>query len=562
MEPGLYVTFFSSDEPASRELPAVGPLYNVVLRHKSLVAERRTVMQAQELGVAIDRWLEAELEMQRATGEEPGGPKRSERRISARDGVFLRFAVFGDAHERDVVPELGPFASVVIGLGSVEADGRTLATRVASDLAPWQLTSGAGDEVDGMHKPDIAFRTASTSYHPSINPVAAQPPRAETPMVAPPAPVVAAPAPAPAAPVRTIPSEPAFAIPPRMESSSSPPASEPFFTPPPRTEQVIAPPPRTEQVIRPAAPTEHVIRPPAPTEQVIRPTPLTEQIIRPARSESDFTSPGDSGSTFLDRPRRQTEVYSARGEPAAPPEERLTPGDVELIARLDRERKDETLRARIHEGERKRLGIDEQAKDDATAVSMRYRAQAAAEPTYESESRFEWGPAMWRMRFAIIGVMLLMVAGYAFIVLRTGTAPTISGGQQVQYVGIAQRFTGARFEFVVNGIQRAQTAGTATARGLYYVVRIGATNKATDAQQLSPSDFTLVDANGTEYGPVSLSTGVYQGPENPGSPFLWPASFPSGRTTTFSVIFDVDPSLPRGMLLKLSDPPSIRVRLD
>ena len=509
--------------------------------------------------------------MQRATGEEPGGTKRSEKRISARDGVFLRFAVFGDAHERDVVPELGPFASVVIGPGSVEADGRTLATRVASDLAPWQLTSGAGDELDGMHKPDIAFRTASTSYHPSITPVTAQPPRAEASVVAPPAPLIAAPA--PAAPVPTIPSEPAFAIPPRVESLSPPPPppAKSFFTPPPRAEQVIAPSARTERVILPAAPTEQVIRPPAPieqvtqprTEQVIRPTPLTEQVIRPApRSEPEVTSPADSGNTFLERPRRQTEVYSARDEPTAPAEERLTPGDVELIARLDQERNDETLRARIHEGERKRLGIDEQAKDDAAAVSMRYRAQAAAEPTYESESRFEWGPAMWRMRFAIIGVMLLMVAGYAFIVLRTGTAPTISGGQQVQYVGIAQRFSGARFEFVVNGIQRAQTAGTATARGLFYVVRIGATNKGTDSQQLSPSDFTLVDANGTEYGPVSLSTGAYQGPENPGSPFPWPASFPAGKSVTFSVIFDVDPSLPRGMLLKLSDPPGVRVRLD
>lgn len=545
MEPGLYVTFFNGEEPANRELPAVGPLYNVVLRHKSLVAERRTVMQAQELGVAIDRWLEAELEMQRATGEEPGGPKRSEKRISARDGVFLRFAVFGDSQERDIAPELGPFAVVVIGPRSVEADGRRLATRAASDLAPWELASGAGEELDGTHKPDIAFRTASTSYHPSITPVPASP-QAEARADAPSATQVA-PAPAP------MPSGPAFLIPPRSEPIFSPaPATQPFFTPP-RGEQVVAPAPRTEQVIRPA-----------PTAQVIRPAPLTEQVVPTGpRTDPPAMPPADSGSLFVERPRRQTEVYSARGESAAPAEEaRLTPADVELIARLDRERNDETLRARIHEGERKRLGIDERAKDDATAVSMRYRAQAAAEPTYESESRFEWGPAMWRMRFAIIGVMLLMVAGYTFVVLRTGIAPTISGGQQVQYVGIAQRLSGARFEFVVNGVQRAQTAGTATARGLYYVVRIGATNKGTDSQQLSPSDFTLVDANGTEYGPVSLSTGAYQGPENPGSPFLWPASFPSGRTTTFSVIFDVDPSLPRGMLLKVSDPPGIRVRLD
>ena len=549
MEPGLYITFFNSDEPANRELPAVGPLYNVVLRHKSLVAERRMVMQAQELGVAIDRWLEAELEMQRATGDEPGGTKRAEKRVSARDGVYLRFAVFGDAREPDVAPELGPFAAVIIGPRSVDADGRTLATRAASDLAPWELASGAGEELDGMHKPDIAFRTASTSYHPSITPLVVRPP-ADAPSVAPAFPPVA-PTPPP------MPSEPAFAIPPRSETIFSPaPTTEPFFMPPPRTQPVIAPPPRTEQVIRPAA----------PTEQVIRPTPRTEQVIRTVpRADPPATTPADSGSLFVERPRRQTEIHTARGEPTAPTEEqgKLTPGDMELIARLDRERNDETLRARIHEGERKRLGIDEQAQDAASSVSMRYRAQAvAAEPVYEGESSLEWGSALWRMRFAIIGVLLIMVAGYSFIVLRTGTAPTIGQGQQVQYLGIAQRFSSARWEFIVNGVQRGPTAGTATARGTYYIVRIGATNKGADAQQLSPSDFTLVDANGKEYGPEGLASGAYQGPDNTASPFIWPASFASGRSVTFSVIFDVDPALPRGTLLKLSDPPGIRVRLD
>jgi hypothetical protein len=31
---------------------------------------------------------------------------------------------------------------------------------------------------------------------------------------------------------------------------------------------------------------------------------------------------------------------------------------------------------------------------------------------------------------------------------------------------------------------------------------------------------------------------------------------------TFSVLFHLDPSLPRGMLLKVSDQPNVRVRLD
>ena len=135
MEPGLYVTFFAKDEPASKELPPVGPLDNVVLRQHGLFAERRSVQQAQELGVAIDRWLEAELEFQRATGEEPGGAKRHERRFSSSDGVYVRFAVFGDAREHDLVPELGTFAVVVVRSGSIEADGVTLAKRTSSEIA-------------------------------------------------------------------------------------------------------------------------------------------------------------------------------------------------------------------------------------------------------------------------------------------------------------------------------------------------------------------------------------------------------------------------------------------
>ncbi|HEU5288131.1 MAG TPA: hypothetical protein VFV20_07000, partial [Candidatus Limnocylindria bacterium] len=107
MESGIYVTFFDAGEPPERELPPVGPLEHVVLRHRELVAERRTVGQAPDTGVEIARWLEAELELQRATGEEPGGPRRAEMRILARDGVYVRFAVFGDVRERDSVAELG-----------------------------------------------------------------------------------------------------------------------------------------------------------------------------------------------------------------------------------------------------------------------------------------------------------------------------------------------------------------------------------------------------------------------------------------------------------------------
>ena len=40
MEPGLYVTFFTEGEPLDGELPPVGPLEHLVVRDRSLLAQR------------------------------------------------------------------------------------------------------------------------------------------------------------------------------------------------------------------------------------------------------------------------------------------------------------------------------------------------------------------------------------------------------------------------------------------------------------------------------------------------------------------------------------------
>ncbi len=169
MEPGLYITFLSKDEPPDRELPPVGPLDLVVLRDRRLVAERRSVHQAEEPRVPIDRWLEAELELRRATGDEPGGTRRQDMRVTAHDRVFVRFTLFGEAGERDAAPELGPFTAVTVGPRSVEADGRVLATRAAGEVAPWELTS-EGSDAAAVHKPDVEFRTATGVYHATAEP--------------------------------------------------------------------------------------------------------------------------------------------------------------------------------------------------------------------------------------------------------------------------------------------------------------------------------------------------------------------------------------------------------
>jgi len=158
VEPGLYVTFFTEGEPMDGELPPVGPLEHVVVRDRSLMADRKDGQDADHFGGGL-RWIEAEQELRRATGQDPGGAKRPDLRIAAPEGVYLRFVSFGEADEHDPIPELGPYAVVVVGRRGVEADGDPLATRTGTDQNLWELTGVGGSAFVGLIRPDIAFRS-------------------------------------------------------------------------------------------------------------------------------------------------------------------------------------------------------------------------------------------------------------------------------------------------------------------------------------------------------------------------------------------------------------------
>jgi len=173
VEPGLYVTFFTEGEPYAAELPPVGPLQHVVVRDRMLIADRKD--DGTDHFGGGGRWVEAEHELRRATGNEPGGAKRPDLRIGAPEGVYVRFVSFGDAAEHDPVPELGPYAVVVVGRRGVEADGDPLATRTGTSQNLWELTGVGGSAFMGVVRPDIAFRTRSTTYHPAIKPFRAEP---------------------------------------------------------------------------------------------------------------------------------------------------------------------------------------------------------------------------------------------------------------------------------------------------------------------------------------------------------------------------------------------------
>jgi hypothetical protein len=441
MEPGLFVTFFDPDEARDRELPPVGPLDHVVVRHgPQLIAQRVAAHHVDETGVSVDRWFEAELELVRATGEESGGVRRTQMRFTSRDGLYLRFVSYGDAHERHRLAELGPFSSVVFRPREIEADGRVIATIAVADFPTWALNRNAGESFAGAYKPDVAIRAEGGKYHPSLG---------ATPEV------------------------------------------------------------NEAQPSRPAAP---VVKPPA-----------------------------------------------ARREETA-----LVTRDVELVQRLERERSSEdTLRARIFDENRQRTGANA-VGEPSSAWSPHYRTQtaptaAARAAAVAHDEGSSIGEALWRWRFAIIGVLLVgMVTYAAYIAIRTA-AP---GAAQYTAVNVGQRVTGTRWEWIVNGVRRAPDSGSVRAQGTFYFVNIAATNKATEDAMLSPSEFTLIDANGVEHPAAGLASGVYQGPGNPSSPNMWPPSFPVGRPVTFVVLFDVDPALGRGNSLAISDAPTVRVRLE
>jgi len=167
VDPGLYVTFFTEGEPMDGELPPVGPLEHVVVRDGALIADLKDGGWSDVFG-AGPRWTEAKQEFRRATGQEQGGRKRPDLRIGGPEGVYLRFVSFGEDAEHDPVPELGPYAVVIVGRHGVEADGDSLATRTGTSQTVWQLTGVGGSAFVGVVRPDIAFRTRSTKYHPEI----------------------------------------------------------------------------------------------------------------------------------------------------------------------------------------------------------------------------------------------------------------------------------------------------------------------------------------------------------------------------------------------------------
>ncbi len=213
-EQGVYLQFLDEGEPPDRELPPLGPFELLIIRHNRIIGDREQI-EHDMLGVgSVERWLEAELELRRALGDEPGGVRRSHMRIRApRGDIIVRFYDYaGD--EAPKVPELGPFYALTVGKREVRADDKLLAIR-STDMSPWTLTDAIRPGIAGINKADFSVFSLSVREPHGLTPQVPPPPPPQAPPVAvytpPPVvsapPQVAPPAPAPMPAARVAPEE-------------------------------------------------------------------------------------------------------------------------------------------------------------------------------------------------------------------------------------------------------------------------------------------------------------------------------------------------------------------
>lgn len=182
---GVYLAFNGGPDASDPDRPGIGPYDEIVLRGARAVGERDGLGKVIALRSAAGSWRDAETSSAESDRVEDG---RGDLRISAgSQDVVVRFsddAVAGHA----AVPDLGPFAVVVVGTHDVRGDEDTLAVRV-SRVSPWQLTDKAGSGFQGAMKDALVFA-------PSGRPAASQPRQSAAPA----APAIPQPQPAEAQP--------------------------------------------------------------------------------------------------------------------------------------------------------------------------------------------------------------------------------------------------------------------------------------------------------------------------------------------------------------------------
>ncbi|HEY8825163.1 MAG TPA: hypothetical protein VIP07_09785 [Candidatus Limnocylindria bacterium] len=188
---GVYLAFDGGPDASGPGGMGIGPYDEIVLRGARAVGERDGLGKVIALRSAAGSWRDAESASSGSDQVETG---RGDLRISGGAGeVLVRFSD-DELAGHTAVPDLGPFAVVVVGTHEVHGDEDTLAVRV-SRISPWQLTDRAGSGFQGAMKEALVF--VATGRTTSSQPRQVAPAPQARPLQPAPAPAPAS-APAPA----------------------------------------------------------------------------------------------------------------------------------------------------------------------------------------------------------------------------------------------------------------------------------------------------------------------------------------------------------------------------
>ncbi len=151
---GVYLAFDGGPDGSRAGDAGIGPYDEIVLRGARAVGERGGFGKVIALRSAAGSWRDAESSS--SGSDQPGETGRGDLRVSAGGaGIVVRFSddeVVGQVP----VPDLGPFAQVLVGTHELRGDEETLAVRV-SRISPWQLTDRAGASFQGAIREALFF---------------------------------------------------------------------------------------------------------------------------------------------------------------------------------------------------------------------------------------------------------------------------------------------------------------------------------------------------------------------------------------------------------------------
>jgi hypothetical protein len=185
---GVYLAFEGGPDASGADGAGIGPYDEIVLRGARAVGERAGLGKVIALRSSAGSWRDAESSS--SGSDQPSASARDHLRVSAGTaGIVIRFT--GDDAAGEVrVPDLGPFARVLVGTHEVQGDGETIAVRI-SRTSPWQLTDTVGAEFQGVIREALVFSATGHSFATRPPETIEAAPRPEPPMADAPKPAAA-----------------------------------------------------------------------------------------------------------------------------------------------------------------------------------------------------------------------------------------------------------------------------------------------------------------------------------------------------------------------------------